>query len=381
MTNSTPQPDRNRPRRWLWVALSLAVLIAVVLVVFDAEDTADVKQATTPPPAPPVSVFEVSSQRAQAHVSVFAEVRPRWATDLRASVSGRIIQVFDPALAGAQVDKGDVLYQIEPAPYLANVANAEQALAEAELALLQAENKTFVARRQFERDGTQPPNDLALHLPEQRIARHAVTAANAQLKVARQQLADTKVQAPFSGFVTKRLASLGETVGPGDALLHLADDRQFELTVELTPANWALLHHPIAGTTATLRHRDGSNLGQATIRQGGGFLDPKTRQIRVFLEVTAPSDQLLAGDFLRVEFTGRHIANTLTVPETALTRAGHIWLVENDHLNRVAPDILFRSDRHITIAAPQGAGPWLVAPTPLASFLPGQRVTPTLVED
>ena len=238
-----------------------------------------------------------------------------------------------------------------------------------------------IARRQFERDGTKPPNDLALHLPDQRIADRAVASAQAQLAAARQQLADTEVTAPFSGFVTGRVASLGQTVTVGEALVTLSDDSQFELLAELSQRDWALLYHPIAGGEARLFHRDGRSLGTAHIRRGGGFLDPKTRQMRVFLEVSDPADGVLAGDFLRIVFLGRKVAGTLTLPETALTRAGYVWLVDGDNLLvRFRPEILFRGDDAITIARPDLPGPWRVAKTPLASFLPGQMVSPQLVE-
>ena len=101
----------------------------------------------------------------------------------------------------------------------------------------------------------------------------------------------------------------------------------------------------------------------------------------MFLEVPEPSDGILSGDFLRVAFTGRLIDGALTLPETALTRAGHVWFVgEDDLLQRAEPDILFRSGNTITIAAPAQSGDWRVARAPLASFLPGLRVTPQLVE-
>lgn len=163
--------------------------------------------------------------------------------------------------------------------------------------------------------------------------------------------------------------------------MQLVDDHRFELVAELNQAEWGLLDHPIAGGTAELFSRDGRHLGKALIRQGGGFLDPATRQIRVFLEVSDPDDGLLSGDFLRVVFPGRRISDTLTLPETALTRAGQVWFVDSDdHLQRFAPDLLFRSDETITIAAPEGVGPWRVATAPLASFLPGLRVTPQELE-
>jgi RND family efflux transporter MFP subunit len=368
-------------RRWLWIALSMSALLVVLVFLSEVEDIADVTERDVATAAPHISVVSVEAAVATAEVSVFAELRPQWDAEIRAAVSGRIAQVHNTALAGTQVIEGESLFSIERTPYETSVATAEMTVEEARLALLQSENQVRLARRQFDRDGITPPNDLAIHLPQQRIAERSLAAAEAQLDAALRQLADTEVSAPFSGFVTNRMASLGQTVAAGEALLHLSDDRRFELVAELSQKEWALLDHPISGGVAPLYHRNGQQIGEAVIRQGGGFLDPQTRQMRIFLEVSEPGQDILSGDFLRVALKGRQIPNTLTLPETALTRAGYVWFVDGGGLlERTNPDILFRSGNTVTIAAPEGDGPWHVAITPLASFLPGQRVTPQSVE-
>lgn len=352
------------------------LFVAIVMLLFDTEDTIDVQATNTSPP-PTVSVVSVAPKAVQARISAFAEVRPRWDAELRSAVSGRITDVHAAALAGAKVERGDPLFSIEKAPYQSAVAAAEMELEQAELEFLRAQNNVTVAQRQFERDEKEPPTELALNLPQLRIAEKTVAAAQARLNAARNELKDADVVAPFSGFVTHRFASLGQSVNPGDALIHLSDDRQFELVAEFSQADWALLDHPISGATADLTQRSGGALGKAKVRRGGGFLDQSTRQVRVFLDVTNPDEGILAGDFLQIHIPGRRIADTVTLPESALTRAGFVWLVDKkDHLQRFSPKILFRSEGTVTIIAPDGTGPWRVARTPLASFLPGQRVTP-----
>jgi len=382
MQQETAPPSRGSSwRRWLWIGLAVAVFGGVLLLLSGIEDTADVTTRDAAPPAPSISVVTVSASATRAEVSVFAELRPQWDAEIRSAVSGRIVAVHPAALSGTQVAEGALLFSIERTQYETAVAAAELALEEARLALLQAQNQVTIARRQFERDGITPPNELALYLPQLRIAERNLASAEAQVEAATRELANTEVTAPFSGYVTDRMASLGQTVTIGESLLHLSDDHQFELVAELSQGDWALLDHPIAGGVARLFHTSGRLLGEATIRQGGGFLDPQTRQMRVFLEVSGPGEDILSGDFLRVVFTGRAVDETLTLPETALTRAGHIWFVGADGmLDRQEPEILFRAGDTITIAAPEGDGPWQVAVTPLASFLPGQQVTPQDVE-
>ena len=383
MADQITQTVKAGMPRWFWIMLALALLVTVATVLAVIDDTADVTPTNTPPALQTVSVRDLVVSDIKASVETFAEVRPRWSADIRAAVGGRIVEVRETALAGVQVAAGDALFRIESTQYETAVAAAELLLAEAHLALMQADNRTTISRRQFEREGARAPNELALHLPELRIAEHEVTSAEAQLRAAQQQLADTTITAPFSGFITERLISLGQTVTAGEPLLKLVDDNQFEMTAELSRESWALLDHPITNQVAQLVDTAGTPMGTAVVRQGGGFLDQNTRQYRVFLEVRETKDQpILSGDFLRVLLTGRVVEDTLSIPDTALTRTGHVWFVDqNDQLMRILPDILFRIADQIVIAAPEGSHRLRVAITPLASFLPGQRVAPNFLED
>lgn len=367
--------------RWLWIAVSAIALIAVLAWLSEVEDIADVAPRAVPPIAPVVSVLEVERAQAQATVSVFAELTPRWDAKIRSSVSGRVVAVHDAALAGTRVAEGTPLFSIQRTQFETAVAEAEVALEQARLTLVQAQNQVTIAERQFQLDGVEPPNELAVKRPQLRIAERGLNAAQTQLEAARRQLAETEVTAPFSGYVKERLVSLGQTVTSGEALLHLSDDRQFELVANLSKRDWSLLKHPVAGSEARLSQRNGIALGVARVRQGGGFLDPETRQMRVFLDVSGTEAAVLSGDFLEITFAGRSLPDTLTLPDGTMTRSGHIWFVDAANtLKRYEPVILFRADGAITIAAPEGAGPWRVAKTPLASFLPGQRVTPRATE-
>ncbi|MDE0970380.1 MAG: efflux RND transporter periplasmic adaptor subunit [Octadecabacter sp.] len=383
MTYQIKIAGQTRMTRGIWIILSVGLLVTVGTILAVTEDTPDVTQVNAPPALQIVSVKNLAVSDVTASVETFAEVHPRWSADIRAAVGGRIVEVHEAALAGAQVPAGAILFQIESTQYDTVVAAAELSLAEADFALLQAENKTNVSQRQFERDTTSVPNDLALHLPELRISERGVVSAEAQLRAAQQQLADTTITAPFSGFITERLISLGQTVTSGEPLLKLVDDKQFEMTAELSRESWALLDHPITEQVVQIVDTIGTPMGTAIVRQGGGFLDQNTRQYRVFLEVNETNDQsILSGDFLRVLLTGRVLKDTLSLPDTALTRTGQVWFVDqNDQLVRFAPDILFRLSDQIVIKAPESDHKHRVAITPLASFLPGQRVAPHSLED
>ena len=92
-------------------------------------------------------------------------------------------------------------------------------------------------------------------------------------------------------------------------MIRLVDDSQLELTVELSRKEWALLQQPVAGRQAQLYAEDNRLLGHADIRQGGGFLDQKSRQYRVFMEISnAAKSPVLSGDFVRLAVARYHHA-------------------------------------------------------------------------
>ncbi len=367
---------RFRSGRWLWIAAALLLLTGVLGFLSTAEDTVDVRQSKAPPPLQVVSTEAVSVNSETVQVSAFAEVRPRWSAELRAAVAGRVTRVLSRALAGERVAAGDTLITIENSRHVAELAAAQLALKEAGLAHWKAKNANLVARKDFQRAGKKPPNDLALKLPELDIAQSAVVSAEARVANARQRLSDTTVVAPFDGFVTQRFVSPGQSVNVGDRLVKLVDNTTYELTAQLSRAGWELLKKPIAGLAATVLDHGGNAIAQARIRQAGGFLDEATRQYKVFLQISEQHAKwLLSGDFVRVLLPGLTVPEALNVPSSALTQEGHVWFVDTkSRLQRMTPQVLFRRQGRTVIRAPEGAPVWHIAITPLASFLPGQKV-------
>ncbi len=378
MTHTEIQVAAKPSQRWLWLLGAFTCLAVVIGWLLTAEDTIDIQQTETAPPKSPVSIEMVTVQPATVKVSAFSEVRPRWSAELKATVSGRVISVADKALAGSHVKQGTTLIQLEDTPYIAEVARTELDLADAKRQLLRAESETAVARRQYRNRGNQPANNMALRLPELNVAQKAVASAEARLAAANLQRNNATVKAPFSGFVTERLVSMGQSVNAGDPLLRLVDDRTLELTVELSRDDWALVEKPVSGRYAQLFDTHDKPLGQALVRQGGGFLDQKSRQYRIFLEIAdADNSPVLSGDFVRVALPGITVDSALDIPESALTRSGEVWYVDDQNqLQKLLPEIMFRHQQRLVIRAPMGAQHWRIATTPLAAFLPGQQVNP-----
>src|SRR5580700_7300469 len=109
-------------RRFRWIFLVLG-LVAVGLVLFALFHK---KKAAKPPPAVPVTVVQAAAQDVPVSISALGAAQA-WRSDtIVAQVSGLILRT--PFKEGDHVRAGQILAQIDPAPYQAALLQAQGAL-------------------------------------------------------------------------------------------------------------------------------------------------------------------------------------------------------------------------------------------------------------
>lgn len=372
--------------RKFWLFSSVIVMVLVFVVLDAMEDTIDIKEKEDVAAPPEVVVVTAKVASHTGAVRSFAEVKPRWSARLTAQVSGEIVEMSEKALAGEQIDKGDVLLQIEDSTYKARLADARQALAQANLNLLKIKKKANRAYKDWKRSGLKSkPSALALQVPQLNVARKTVAAAVANLKAADKKSSYTQVSAPFSGIVTERFVSIGQTVNTGDPLLHALNQDYLDITVSLSDIQWKNLAKNKEQQLANIKNTDNELVATASIKRGGGFLDPKTRQYKLFLEIEKnQKNSVLAGEFVNVELPGRVVTQSLLIPASAYTREATVWYVDTKgRLGYFASDILFYRDDHLIVSAAVDldSTELKIVLNPLASFVSGRAVTAIAVED
>ncbi|MCW8834630.1 MAG: efflux RND transporter periplasmic adaptor subunit [Colwellia sp.] len=148
-------------------------------------------------------------------------------SDIAAEISGRLISL---SAIGARVNKGDVIARIDDKQLKiqfkeeqANVLNSQS-----HLLFLEAEVKR---KTQLVKQKLSPATELDKTISERDIAKGDVIAAKARLARTEQDLAYTQVKAPFSGIVAQRIASLGEYINNGSAIVRLVETENSEATV------------------------------------------------------------------------------------------------------------------------------------------------------
>ncbi|QBF26554.1 efflux RND transporter periplasmic adaptor subunit [Pseudomonas tructae] len=166
-------------------------------------------EAVQAPAATKVSVAKVLEQPINEWDEFTGRLEAPETVEVRPRVSGQIDQVA--FTEGAQVKKGDLLFQIDPRPFQAEVRRLEAQLQQARATAIRSENEAQRGER------LRSSNAISAELAESRTsaaaeARAGVAAIQAQLDLARLNLSFTRVTAPIGGRVSRAQFTAGNIV-------------------------------------------------------------------------------------------------------------------------------------------------------------------------
>jgi membrane fusion protein, multidrug efflux system len=207
----------------LWTTAAILALTglstaAFYVVASSAESTPSATAAPAQPPSIPVPVATV----VEANVTTWDEFSGRLEAiervEIRARVAGAIQSMH--FVEGALVNRGDLLFTIDPAPYAAEVDRAQAQVAAAQARLTNAKNENERAQRLWDESAI-ARRELDERTNALREAEANVRATEAAQQAARLNLGYTQVRAPVSGRVGKADVTAGNLVaaGPGAAVL------------------------------------------------------------------------------------------------------------------------------------------------------------------
>lgn len=167
-------------------------------------------------PLPAVEVARVQEESALLWDSFTGRVAAPETVELRPRVTGYIERVT--FAEGELVQRGDVLFEIDPRPYQAREQAAQAELERAQSQLKLATSEAVRARQLL--DG----KAISREQHEQRdaaraAAEAAVRAAEAELSSARLDLQYTRIESPITGRVGRALVTRGNLAGANDTLL------------------------------------------------------------------------------------------------------------------------------------------------------------------
>jgi RND family efflux transporter MFP subunit len=186
--------------------------LAVLVLTLASTDACKKQNAYVPPPPPQVGVAKPLQQAVTPYLEVTGNTVAYNHVDLEARVQGYLQEI--KYQDGMDAKQADTLFVIEPAPYQAQLQQAQATLASTQADLVQAE-------AEFNRQFTLGKSDYASQskVDEARAKRDSdkakISDNQAGVTIAAINLGYTRVTAPFYGTVTAHLVSVGGLVGYG----------------------------------------------------------------------------------------------------------------------------------------------------------------------
>ncbi|WP_457936706.1 efflux RND transporter periplasmic adaptor subunit [Aeromonas veronii] len=296
-------------------------------------------------PAPPqVSVLTLTGRELVISEDLPARVAALRSADIRAQISG-IVQrrLFEQ---GAEISAGTVLFQINPAPFKADVDSAAAALQRAEAVLARARIQIERLKPLLRTDAiSRQTYDDAISQRDQAAA----DVAQARATLARHQLnlQFASVEAPIAGRIDQALVSEGALVSPTDATPMARIQQIDQVYVDVRqPASVLESLRQQAGSTAPelaveILGSNGTPLGmQGRILFSGIEVDAGTGDVLLRVLVDNPERRLLPGLYVQARIPRARYANALTVPQQAVVRTSgqtSVWVVDGQGQAQLVP--------------------------------------------
>ena len=241
--------DRDRPVRspWRWPLLLLVPGLLFIAGLYGLRARAAL--SATDVETVKASVLRPAEAAAGAPLLTSSGyVVARRKAVVSAKIQGRLAEL--KVEEGSRVREGELIARLESADYQAQVSRASAQVQRAQADLAENQRQLRLAEG-LTREKVMAQDQLEAVESKVRIAEADVAQARADLDFAQATLRNTRILAPFTGTVVKKMAEVGESVAPippgvnlstsSGAVVALADLDTLEVEVDVAESNVARL--------------------------------------------------------------------------------------------------------------------------------------------
>ena len=354
------------------------------------------EKVTTPPPPwasisvpPSVTVAHPVVREVTDYQDFTGHVAAAQTAEMRARASGNLDKVsFRP---GMSVKKGDVLFEIDPRLYQAELDQAAGGVKQAQIRL-NARKLDFDRMQVLANTKAVSQEEIDKVKAERDEAEAAVQTAEAALNVARVRLDYTKITAPFDGRISRSMLDPGNLVAADKTVLatlastdpmyvYFDVDQQAMLTVRRT-GNDRALSLPVS--FALPDEKGFSHPGK--MDSADSRIDPGTGMARWRAALPNKDGMLSPGMFVRVRLATSAPHRAIVVPKGAVISEGpplretvqwYVLTVNDRNVverRDVEPHVVADDDRSVSVKGLSVDD--LVIMSPVYPLKPGMTVTP-----
>ncbi len=367
----------RRRAHWAFWVLGLVALALVLCVIFGHP-----RPKEAPPKIVPVTAAVATAQDLPVSISALGAAQAWISDQIFAQVSGKLIRVN--FAEGSKVRAGQLLAQVDPAPYQAALLQAEGALrrdqailagAQVDLArYAQLNAKDSIARQTYE-------DEVATVKQDEGVVELDQGAVNA----AKVNLGWTRITSPISGRAGVRLVDPGNLVSAsgsqssvpstvaatnasaatttggagGSAIVTVNQSQPIAVTFTVPQGEFQQLvdltsgfRNPLA--VKAVSQETGAPLGDGELRIADNHVDPSTGTVQLKARFPNSDSKLWPGQFVNVELTLQTLKSAITVPSTAINRGpngSYVFVVGADHKVSMRPAKVSWTQGNLSVVA------------------------------
>jgi membrane fusion protein (multidrug efflux system) len=341
--------------------------IAPVVVIIAIALGACSKEPAAQRPAPEVTVMTVTPRTVPFAPTFVAQTESSRQVDIVARVSGFLDRIaYDE---GKLVKQGQLLFQIDPKPFEAQLAAAKGELAAQQARLTTARANLGRVKPLVEQNAL-PRADLDKSQGDFESATAAVYSAQAKVKEAELNLGYTSIRSPVTGLASRSLQRQGayiNSTAESAKLTYVAAIDPIWVTFSVSQnqaAKWReLIDQGLVVPPPNLNYSINIILSNGKPYSHTGkisFADPSfsqdTASFMVRAVIANPDKQLQPGMFVTAILGGGVRPNAIVIPQLAVQQGpnGHlVYVVKPDGIAEVRPVVVgdYQGDQDIVIMA------------------------------
>lgn len=307
------------------------IAVAVSLAGCDGDDGTAHAQSG-PPPAPPVTVATPLVENVADWNDFTGRFSASQRVEIRAQVSGYLDAVH--FTDGQSVEKGDLLYTIDPRQFNAALAVAEAQLSEAQAQLTLAQDEFARAERLLQRQVISQ-EEFEGRRAAVAQAQAAVAAGEATVLSAQVNVDYTEIRAPIAGVMSDNRVDIGNLVAGGaagaDVLTTVVSTDPLYFSFEVSEAEFLRFQREgqiDSGAPVLIRLQDETSYDWvAKVDFTDNALDAASGTIRLRASVDNPDNFLRPGMFGDARVLGSQPYQAMLVPDTAIVTDAALRLV------------------------------------------------------
>jgi RND family efflux transporter MFP subunit len=373
---ATPAAPAPRPRkRWLKpAAVTFAIVLAIgALVGWRAMQARQPMKKNTDPVVlefAPSDVAVVEERELWRSIGFSGSLAPVTQTTVKSIVPGTLTEVL--VREGQSVSAGQLMATINAVDLQskldAQVAALEEAKARLSIAEKNRENNKQLLNQKFI---SQNAFDTTQSVWE--AADASVRNNEAQVRLAKKAVADTRIAAPFAGIVARRMVNAGESVVVDSSLFTLVDLAHMEIEAPAPASEVPAVH---VGQEAKFAV-DGfsGRTFNGRVERINPQADAGSRSIMLYISVANPEGELKGGMFAKGQIVLGRSAPAPVIPASALRdEAGqsYVYTVENGQIKKRAVKVGFSAPQDGMVEVQSGLEKGLaVVSARLSNLKPG----------